>query len=57
MSSTIVDYLVHFGLEAVGSLIAIFAYRSHRCQHTWHRAVIWTALTAITTVVTVNVVG
>lgn len=57
MSGVLVDYGVHFGLEAVGSLIAIFAYRSHHCQHWSHRALIWILLTAATTVITVNVVG
>lgn len=51
------DYLVHFGLEATGSLIAILAYQTHRCRTPWHRLAIWTLLTAATTAVTVQVVG
>lgn len=51
------DYVIHFGLEATGSLIAIFAYASHRCVHWWHKAAIWTVLTAATTFVTVQLVG
>lgn len=50
-------YLVHFALEAIGSLIAIFAYRSHRCNTWWHRAVIWTVLSMATTFTTVQVIG
>lgn len=51
------DYAIHFGLEAAGSLIAIFAYASHRCNTWWHRALIWTVLSIATTIVTVQVVG
>jgi hypothetical protein len=54
----IIDYLVHFGLEAIGSLIAIAAYKSHRlCRTRWHKFGIWLALSMLTTVVTVQVVG
>lgn len=50
-------YLIHFGLEAVGSLIAIYAYRSHRCRHGWHKAAIWVVLSMATTVATVQIIG
>jgi len=53
----LVDFALHFALEAIGSLIAIFAYRSHRCSKTWHKAAIWTGLTFLTTLVTVLMVG
>ena len=51
------DYAVHFGLEATGSLIAIFAYKNHRCNTGWHRVAIWAILSLITTVITVQAVG
>lgn len=51
------DYLIHFSLEAVGSLIAIFAYKSHKCQYWWHRAMIWVVLSMFTTYVTVQLAG
>jgi hypothetical protein len=51
------DYLIHFLLEATGSLIALFAYRNHHCNTWWHRGLIWIMLTALTTVVTVQTVG
>lgn len=53
----LLDYAVHFGLEATGSLIAIFAYKNHRCNTGWHRIAIWTILSLITTVATVQAVG
>lgn len=51
------DYVIHFLLEAVGSLIALYAYRSHRCSHVWHKSAIWLVLTMLTTYVTVSLVG
>lgn len=49
------DYFAHFGLETIGGLIAIYAYKY--CKHDWHRWSIWFFLTALTTVVTVQIVG
>lgn len=52
------DYVVHFGLEATGSLIAIGAYKSHKlCKTKWHKFGIWFALSLLTTIVTVQLVG
>jgi uncharacterized protein (DUF983 family) len=51
------DYAIHFAIEAIGSLIAIAAYATHRCQDWWHRALIWMVLTILTTVITVQIVG
>jgi hypothetical protein len=51
------SYLIHFMIEAIGSLIAIFAYKSHHCRHWWHRGLIWTVLSMLTTVLTVQIVG
>ena len=54
----IVDLITHFGLEAIGSLIAIAAYKSHKlCRTRWHKFGIWLALSMLTTVVTVLVVN
>lgn len=51
-------YLAHFTLEAIGSLIAIAAYKSHKlCRTKWHKFGIWLALSMITTIVTVQIVG
>jgi hypothetical protein len=49
------DYLLHFILEAVGGGCAVYAYTF--CTHFWHRALIWFTLTALTTLVTVQLVG
>ena len=49
------EYIIHFALEAVGAAIGVFAYRF--CQHDWHRWTIWFVLSAITTIVTVQLVG
>lgn len=52
------DLLTHFSLEAIGSLIAIAAYKSHKlCRTKWHKFGIWCALSMLTTIVTVLVVG
>lgn len=49
------DYLVHFSLELVGGGVGVYAYRF--CGHNIHRAIVWFVLTAITTFITVQVVG
>lgn len=49
------DYLIHFGLEALGSVIALYAYRF--CNHTWHQLAIWFILSSLTTTLTVSLVG
>lgn len=52
------NYLIHFSLEAVGSLIAIAAYKSHKlCKTKWHKFGIWAALSMATTIITVQMVG
>lgn len=52
----LLDYVVHFGLESLGSLIVLFA-QTHICRHTWHRVAIWMVFSIATTILTVNLVG
>lgn len=49
------DFLVHFFLEAVGAAIGVYAYNF--CRHRWHQVAVWLLLTALTTAITVEVVG
>lgn len=51
------DYIIHFLVEALGGVIAMVAYRTHVCRHWWHKALIWTVLTAITSILTVHAAG
>jgi hypothetical protein len=51
----VLDYVTHFGLEAIGSSIGIYAY--NYCQHLWHKLLVWTVLSVFTTIVTVSLVG
>lgn len=48
-------YVAHFMIDAVGSVIGVYAYRW--CNHFWHRAMVWFVLSAIWTVVTVQTIG
>jgi NADH:ubiquinone oxidoreductase subunit 5 (subunit L)/multisubunit Na+/H+ antiporter MnhA subunit len=47
--------LIHMLLEGIGSLVGIYAYRY--CEHNWHRVAIWVSLTALTSIITVQIVG
>jgi hypothetical protein len=49
------DYLIHFSLEALGAAIGVYAYNF--CKHTWHRLAVWFTLSALTTIITVSLVG
>lgn len=55
MHGPVLDYVIHFGLEAIGSVIGIYAYNF--CHHMWHKVVVWTMLAVLMTVLTVSLVG
>lgn len=50
------DYVIHFGLEVIGQGVLVLAYK-HACRKAWHQPAMWFAGTALTTVLTVNLVG
>lgn len=50
------DYVIHFVLECVGQLVLWLAYK-HVCRSEWHGPAIWLLGTALTTVITVHMVG
>lgn len=49
------DYLIHFGLETIGGLVALYAYQF--CDHTWHKLAVWITFSMATTIATVHLVG
>ena len=55
LSSDWVDYVVHFGIDVLGTLATLYAQRF--CHHLHHQILLWFALSVLVTVTTVNVVG
>lgn len=49
------DVGVHLGLEALGGLVYVCAYRF--CEHFWHRAIVWCILAPPMSYATVQLVG
>ena len=54
-SSDWVDYVVHFGIDVLGTLSTLYAQRF--CKHRIHQVLIWLGLSVLVTVTTVNLVG
>ena len=54
-SSDWVDYVVHFGIDVLGTLATLYAQRY--CKHRIHQFLIWFGLSVLVTVATVNLVG
>jgi hypothetical protein len=50
-----VDYVVHFGIDVLGTLSTLYAQRY--CKHRIHQVLIWFGLSVLVTVTTVNLVG
>ena len=49
------DYVVHFGIDVLGTLATLYAQRY--CKHRSHQVLIWFGLSVLVTVATVNLVG
>lgn len=50
-----VDYVVHFGIDVLGTLATLYAQRF--VKETWHQFLVWLSLSLLVTITTVNVVG
>jgi hypothetical protein len=51
----VIPILIHMGLEAVGGLVAWYAYGF--CKHWHHRLLVYLALSFVFSVLTVHLVG
>jgi hypothetical protein len=54
-SSDWVDYVVHFGIDVMGTLATLYAQRY--CKHRTHQFLIWFGLSVLVTATTVKLVG
>lgn len=50
-----IDYVVHFGIDVLGTLTTLYAQRF--VKETWHQFLVWLCLSVLVTVTTVNLVG
>ena len=50
-----VDYVVHFGIDVLGTLSTLYAQRY--CKHRIHQFLVWFGLSVLVTITTVNLVG
>jgi hypothetical protein len=55
LSNDWLDYVVHFGIDVLGTLATLYAQRF--CRHRHHQILLWFALSVVVTVTTVNLVG